>query len=149
MSYDIHIEGLPEELVQGLGFVTFGDYATPQKVDGIYKVINRFLKCFLTPRGSDPADTEYGTTLMANFGNTYDPRTGFSLAAQAVEEVTTKIREYDSEYQLPDEERLFSVEIDDFQSTDSQDGFILTVTITNVANTAARFAVPIGSTGVQ
>ena len=113
MTYDIHIEGIPEEQVSGANFLTFGPYAKTVGVRGIHKLVSRFLKCFMTPIGTDLSDEEYGTTLMASFLGNVDSKDLISLASRAVGEATDTLQRYDVEYELEDSERLDSAELED------------------------------------
>jgi hypothetical protein len=142
MSYDIHIEGIGEEDVQNAQFMTFGNYKKHVAVRGVHKLIVRFLKCFMTPKGTDLSDPEYGTTLMASFLGNVDPRTLRGLASQAVEEAEDVLRSYDSEYDRDDDERLFAVEIQDVQIDESNAGVVMYLRIQNVTGTVALVTVP-------
>ena len=142
MSYDMHIEGIGEEAVRNAQFMTFGNYTKHVAVRGVHKLIVRFLKCFMTPKGTDLSDPEYGTTLMASFLGNVDPRTLRSLASRAVGEAEDVLRAYDSEYDRDDDERLFAVEIQDVQIDEPNAGVVLYLRIQNVTGTVALVTIP-------
>jgi len=144
MPYDLYIEGISDvTLANGPRVLTFGNYPRHIGIQGIYKLVVRFIKCFLTPRGSDPADPDYGTSLMASFPGNVDPKTIQALVSQSVQEALDKLREYDIEYLLPDEERLFSVEIEDLVADTINGNVTLKLNLKNVAGTVALFSVPV------
>jgi hypothetical protein len=72
MSYDLHIEG-SDTTVAGVRFMTFGDYARPQGVQGIQKMVNLFLKCLCTPKGSDLSDKKDGFNSSGGCGRPDTP----------------------------------------------------------------------------
>lgn len=142
MSYDIHVEGIVEIDVTNSEFLTFGSYKKPVAVRGVHKLVSRFLKCFMTPIGTDLSDPDYGTTLIGSFLGNVDPRTLPSLAARAVQEATESLQKYDAEYDRDDDERLFGIEIQDIQVDTTNMGVILYLEIQNVEGTTALFTLP-------
>ena len=123
--------------------MTFGDYAQPVAIKGIQKLVNRFLKCLLTPLGTDIGDAEYGTNLMYAFAGNVEPGTLNELATMAVRDTELKIREYDSQKSSPTDERLAGVEIDNINIDSASAGFTMKLIIRNVAGTRALTAVPL------
>jgi len=142
MPYDIHIEGIGEDDVVNAQFLTFGNYRKSVAVRGIHKLVARFLKCFMTPIGSDLSDPDYGTTLLASFLGNVDPRTLPALAARAVEEATESIRRYDTEYDRDDDERLAGVEVQNILVDESGLAVVLYLELQNVEGTTALFTIP-------
>lgn len=71
MSYDIHYQGTEGADTKP---ITFG-YTATISVRGVQKMINRWVKCLLTPRGSDPFAPAEGTGYTALIGiNVADTR---------------------------------------------------------------------------
>lgn len=138
MKYDIYIESLAADKVQGPQCLTFGHYRRVIGVAGVQKMVNRFVKCLLTPLGSDASDPEYGTQLAASFLANVNPRDIFSLAAQSVAKAEQKILEYDSVEGLPDNERLASAEIENIYVDDSGPGVVIVVRLSNVSGTVVQ-----------
>lgn len=145
MSYDIHLEGVQDSL-RKTDVLTFGNYEKPLAVRGIHKMAARFLKCFLTPKGTDPSDPDYGTTLMASFNASISSSDLHALATQSVQEVQDKLEEYDSEYLLDDDERLFSSELKNIIVDEENQGVELWVSIRSVDGTVALFSFPLEGT---
>ncbi len=142
MAYDIHVEGIGEDDVVNAQFLTFGPYPKQVAVRGIHKLVSRFLKCFMTPLGTDLSDPNYGTTLMSSFLGNVDPRTLPALASRAVEEAVESIQRYDAEYDRDDDERLFGVEVQDIRVDPTNMGVVLYLEIQNVEGTTALFTIP-------
>jgi len=109
MPFDIHIEGVANP--QGSRAVTFGDYSGAVGVSGVQLMVNRFLKCFLTPKGSDIGDLDYGTSLAAALGGNVDARFAEQLAATAVSEAEDKLREYDISEDFEPDARLAKAQL--------------------------------------
>lgn len=145
MTYDIHLEGLRES-ANKTDVLTFGPYAKPLAVRGIHKMASRFLKCFMTPKGSDPSDPEYGTTLVASFNASINAGDLHALATQAVQEVYEKLVEYDSEYLMDSDERLFSADLKNIIVDEPNAGVELTVSIRSMDGTVALFTFPLEGT---
>ena len=144
MPYDIHIEGISDSsLADGPRVITFGNYRRHIGVQGVHKLISRFLKCFMTPLGSDLSDPDYGTSLMASFPGNADPRSLRALVSQSVQEVLDKLREYDVEYILPDDERIFSIEIENVTIDNTSGGLEIKLNLKNVAGTVVLFSIPV------
>jgi len=108
-GYDVYIEGVPSDEVRNVQFITFGEKSIAVK--GVYKLLSRVMKCFMTPKGTDLSDVDYGTDIIAHVGGNVDPKTLRILAGRAITDVESKIREYDAEYILDDDERLGSLEL--------------------------------------
>jgi hypothetical protein len=140
-KYDVHIETLNEDQVAGVKFLTFGDYKKSLGVKGFQKMVNRFIKCLMTPLGTDLSDKEYGTILADSLGNNVDPGAAYSLVAQSVVAAENKIQEYDTLYEFPDDERLGSVQVDNVVTDPSSFGVLITLRLRNVAGTVATITI--------
>jgi phage baseplate assembly protein W len=137
-KFDIHLESVPVDQLQGPQFLTFGPYERVLGVRGIQKMVDRFMKCMMTPIGSDVSDPEYGTQLAASFLGNVSPGDLFSIAAQAVATAEQKIREYDSDQGTPDEERLAATEIENIYIDEGGLGVVLVVRLRNAAGTLVQ-----------
>lgn len=143
MPYDIHLEGIPESQVTNAEFLTFGPYDKSVGVRGVHKLVSRFLKCFMTPIGSDLADEDYGTTLMSSFLGNIDSKDLVGLASRAVGEAVDTLQRYDSEYALDDDERLHSAELQDVFVDTTTQAIEIHIRIQNVAGTALLIPVSV------
>jgi len=145
MAYDMYIESitLDDDTFKGRAFLTFGDYNNSSGVGvrGVQKLVARFIKCFFTPKGSDLSDPEYGTSLMGAFLGNVHLGAVAQLATQAVQEAFDILREYDIEYDLDDDERLASVDLENLYVDDAGGGVSLRVKIQNVIGEEALFTV--------
>jgi hypothetical protein len=140
--FDIHIEGVPLNQLNGIRGLTFGPYPRSLGVRGVQKMVDRFVKCMLTSVGSDLSDPDYGTALAGAFLGNVDSGTLRSLALQSVVAAESKIKEYDAEYALNDEERLASARVDDIATNESDSGVTLTITLKNVAGVSVQVLIP-------
>jgi len=142
MSYDIHIEGVAVGITEGFKFVTFGPYPTPIAVQGMQKMVDRFLKCLCTPKGSDITDLGYGTTLLASLGGNVDAGSLQQLAYLAVQEAEEKIREYDVSNGVLPSERLSGAQIDDIAANTTGNNVDIFLLLRNAEGTTVRVLVP-------
>jgi hypothetical protein len=141
-TFDIHYEGLNIDQVAGIRATTFGDYPRVLGVRGIQKMVNRYLKAILTPKGTDLSDRDYGTHLAAALGNNVDRSTLGALAAQSVRDAENKVREYDSEYGTDDDERLSKVELEGTVVDPEGNGVFLSILLENVSGVKVRLLIP-------
>lgn len=141
-TYDLHFESVAEGQNRGFEFLTFGDYTRHQGIKGPQKMVNRFLKCLLTPVGSDYTDQNYGTSLMDGWGGNVDHNDLYELITTSVRDAEETVRAYDIENFAPTDERLASVTIEEITIETAGDGFTFVITVTNVAGQGLTVLVP-------
>lgn len=144
--YDVHYQLLPiaeqtSERVFGFG------YEAAVGVRGPQKLINRWLKCLMTPQGSDPFSPTYGTG-FANLigGNIADIADVLDGVALFVQECNDQVRAFDKANFPPADERLQTATILSLTET-GEDGFEVWVGITNAAGLQTPVLLP--STSVR
>jgi hypothetical protein len=137
-QYDIHFQPVPDAEITGYQCFEFG-YAAALKVSGFQSLINRWAKTLMTPRGSNPLNTEEGTNFPNLIGgNIARVTTGVrDLVATAIEDANEQVRQQDIEGYRAAKERLQGGELVDF--TEAAAGFSVWVKLTNVAGTSATF----------
>jgi hypothetical protein len=64
---DIHFQPVPANETHGGKAFTFG-FVSALKVSGLQALVNRWIKTFMTPVGSDPLHQESGTSFAALIG---------------------------------------------------------------------------------
>jgi hypothetical protein len=148
MSYDVHIEGITADTAdtddyRGTAFLTFGNYNGNSTVGvrGVHKLVSRFIKCFMTPKGSDLSDPDYGTSLLSAFLGNVRISFAAQLASQSVQEAFDNLREYDIEYDLDDDERISSVDIQDIYVDELGLGIYIKVYIQSISGEEALFTI--------
>ena len=141
VPYDIHFQILPADQQTSERVYGFG-YTSAVGVRGPQKLINRWLKCFMTPQGSDPFSPTYGTgftdLIGSNIQSTSDVIDVVSLAMQ---ECNEQIREFETTNSTPLDERLASATILQILE-DGDDGFQIWVGITNAAGLQTPVLLP-------
>ena len=143
MAYDIHIEGVPEDQVVNEKFLWFGEYEEQiLAVQGVQKMVDRFLKCLMTPAGTDISDQEYGTRLAHLFLGNLDAASMRQMVTLSVVQAEEQIRRYDVINGAPEDERLSSAVIETLEIDTASQGFNLTVLLQNVAGTTVRVQLP-------
>lgn len=143
MGFDIHFESLPQGETRGYEFLTFGDYGQHIGIKGMQKLVNRVIKCFMTPKGSDISDPEYGTNLIQAFQGNIEPTALSELATMAVRDTELKIREYDAQKSSPTDERLSGIEIKNIVVDPDGTGVVIYIIVRNVAGARALSAIPL------
>lgn len=134
MAFDIHIEGVPYGQIQGGRGLTFGNYPVVVGVQGVQKMVDRFVKCFFTPLGSDLTDKEYGSSVMAYFGNAV-PDVLQSVVYASVQQCVTTLQRYDNQYDTPSNERIQSAAVEEYIEDADRTGFVIKVRLTNADGT--------------
>ena len=134
-KYDIYFKPVSTtEYNSGMGF-EFG-YKAVLKVCGPPALVNRWVKTFMTLKGSDPLDQEYGTGFSNLIGSNIS-KASMDLAdvvSVAIGEANTQVYDQDLKGFFPTNERLQAATLTGFQQV--ADGISVWVTITNMANEA-------------
>jgi len=131
-EYDIHFQPVEASAVRGYKTFTFG-FKAALKVDGPQALVNRWVKTFMTPKGSDPLDSTIGTTFAEMIGANITQITDElkDVAMLAVIDANEQVKNQDVEGLFPDNERLLSATLYDF--VQSVDGIELWVEIKTVS----------------
>ena len=137
-KYDIFIS-----IDSGAKPFSFGDHPTRYMSD-FYKTIIKWTKCFLTERGSDLSDKNYGTTIAdLLMSNVYDISTIRDVVNISIGQATQKVQEYQSiSLNLSNDELLVGVRLLKFLQ-DSADGIIIDVEFTNANNSSMFLRLPL------
>lgn len=141
--YDIHFQLLDPKIQARTGkYLGFG-YKSAVGVQGPQKLINRWLMCLMTPKGSDPREPNFGTGFMTLIGSSIsNVKDAVDLAALAVEDCNQQIREADAVRLSPSDERLESAAITRYEPHPSGAGFEIYVTIRNAAGAVMPIPLP-------
>lgn len=140
MAFDIHIEGVPYSQIHGGKGLSFGDYQFTVGVQGVQKMVDRFLKCFFTPLGSDLTDKEYGSSIMAYFGNSGSGMLQ-PVVYTSVQQCVATLQRYDDQYDTASEERIQSAAVEEFVEDVDSTGFFVKVRLSNSAGTTVTILV--------
>ena len=137
--YDIHFD--PISAPNGARVFSF-KYVGAVAVTGPRKMMNRWMKCLFTPKGSDPMDLNYGTMyaslFQSNISSAEDVRDVVALAIQDCNEQMVAM----DGANLPDlDERFGGADITAFTAV--PDGFSVTVRLSNAALASAVIDVPV------
>lgn len=140
-TYDLDIIEFPGGLWPS-GQLTFAFGTEPNKITGLQKVVQIFLKCFLSPLGSDILNPSYGTQLALDLTNSCP---NFDNSTQALQVVQTAVM--DAEGQVisltsasPPESQLTSVALVGVVA--SQGGLKITLYLETGAGVGAQIAIP-------
>jgi len=136
-TYDVHFQPVVRSNAMSAKAFTFG-YASSLKVTGFQALVNRWVKTFLTPRGSDllhPNEgTDFSNVIRSNApaGSTSDVH---DIAVIAIEDANDQVRSQDMQGMYSDEESLQEAKLVGFQASSVGDGVDLWVDIRNLAGT--------------
>jgi len=133
--FDVHVQTLPEaDQRDTFKFMSFG-FAGALGVKGFQMLIDQWLRCFLTQRGSDPADLTYGTNFTALIGSNVPLQDARDVVNLAVDECNEQVQTFNrSNVTLTASERLAGAQIVDFVDKPSAPGFDVFVEIKNQAD---------------
>lgn len=134
-KYDIYFQPVPAANVYGYRTFEFG-YRAALKACGPPALVNRWVKTFMTLRGSDPLDQTYGTGFSNLIGANISSATVdlLDVVSLAITDANTQVRDQDLKGLYNDDERLANAVLTDFRT--SADGIEVWVTITNAAGQA-------------
>jgi hypothetical protein len=108
MTYDLHFVATAGDDEKPFGF----GYRAAIAVAGPQKLVNRFVKCLLTPKGTDPTDENEGTTFMSLVGSNV-PSSQYILDSLALtlDDAASQLRAFDRVAGLPSNEQFGSVSL--------------------------------------
>lgn len=145
MPYDIHFQPIPPSEVKGYKVFTFG-FKAALKVEGPQSLVNRWVKTFMTPKGSDPLDNAAGTNFAEMIGANVTKITEElkDVTILSITDANEQVKKQDIEGLFPDDSRLMSATLLDFvQTTDgielwveikTMSGDVLPVRLIDLAN---------------
>jgi phage baseplate assembly protein W len=141
MNFDVYLEGVPSGNASNRNFIGFGSTFLPKGVKGINKLVSKFIKCLLTPRGSDILDHDYGTNFSNLLVGNVDSSLLNQLATESVNTAVEQLQKYQEEYPVDAQEALSSAEIISLDTTQSAPGVSMRVRVFNTAGETATFLV--------
>lgn len=142
MAFDLHIQLIdPTEQRASSTFTWAGPL--PILVDGLQKVANKWVKIFLTRKGSHPIRRQEGTDFAYLLGgNVDDPDTLQTSIIQYMDDATNQVKTIQAkQVQLPDNERLAAVNLLRFVRA-SDLTLDVWVQVTNVARQTLNVLIP-------
>lgn len=145
MRYDTYIEPVPrEEQARPLDVYRYG-MRRHLAIKGLQALITRWSKAFLTEKGSDPTDPEYGAYIASLIGGNISSREALrDIVALSVSEATNDLQRYEREYPpQSDAERLDTATLERVVIDESAPGVEIYVLIENVLGDQQRVALPV------
>jgi hypothetical protein len=141
-TYDIYFQLVPASEQSGVSkFFTFG-FKSAIGVKGPQKLINRWLKCLMTPQGSDPFNASVGTGFSDLIGsNIYGFQDVLDAVVLFIQDCNDQIFTWDRLYLPPEDEMLLSASLVKLEPRGS-DGFDAWVQIRNVAGIVVTLTLP-------
>jgi hypothetical protein len=133
--YDIHFQPImPPEDQYGFKSFTFG-FVASLKIRGPQSLVNRWVKTFMTPKGSDLLHPSYGTDFGSLAGSNIvnDFSTLQDTVIMSIDDASDQVRRQDEAETLDDDESLESAELGSFVPEPGGDGFNVWVVINNKA----------------
>jgi hypothetical protein len=141
-KYDLHIQAVKEEELEGFRFFTRGFNRTVA-VRGLNKLMNLWTKVFLTPKGSDPTNLERGTNFAKLMGsNITGDQDVRDVVLLSISECNKQIAEIQRTRPPDDDETLRTAVLLSFE-TPTTDGIRVWIGISNVKNEEATVLVPL------
>lgn len=143
-KFDIHFQALLEaEQRDTFKFVGF-TYNPALGVKGFQMLINHWVKCMLTSRGSDPTNLSYGTNFVKLVGSNLSIADARDVTAVSIDQCNEQIQSNQKDDStLTETERLASAEITNFVENPTAPGFQVYVEIKNQANERLVLNLPV------
>lgn len=146
-KYDTYIELVPVEKQEGAAtaVMRYG-FDRTIGIDGFQKVVNQWLKAFLTEEGTQPGDREYGTMfprlIGSNIGDLSDVR---EIVELSVDSANSDIRRYQASQNIDDPTEIFdTARITSFVSDpQSASGIEIYIRLKNQAGEAIQVQLPV------
>ena len=147
-TYDILLFDFPAGYPNSKLELTFGQ--TPRRITGVEKVVQTFIKCLLTPKGSDPINPSFGTNfreffMYSNIG-TYDQAEAKSAIAACLKEAEDQAKYILNSPKYSKESQLDTVEL--IAITQGTEDTYIRVRVLTKAGQGAPIALPFNSTGI-
>lgn len=147
-TYDILLFGFPEGYPTSKLTFEFGE--TPRRISGLEKVVQTFVKCLLTPKGSDPIYPSFGTYfqdffMYSNVG-TYDPAEAKSAIAGCIDEAQEQAKYILNSSKYSKEAQLDTVEL--ISVTQGSEDTYIRMRILSKAGQYAPIQLPFTSSGI-
>lgn len=140
-TYDIHFQLVPAEEQIGGKLFTFG-FKSAVGVRGPQKLINRWVKTLLTPKGGDPYDPNAGTGFMGLLGsNIASYQDVVDALTLFIEDCNEQVRASDRRNLVPDDERLQSATLGQVLEN-GDDGFVVYIHLRNAAGLVVAVPLP-------
>lgn len=142
--FDIFVNLLPEaEQRDTFKFLSFG-FTETLGVKGFQMLINSWLKCLLTTKGSDPSNINYGTSFMHLLGSNVDIASARDVVILNIEQCNEQIIAFqDKDTTLTTTERLASANLINFEERPDDPGFHAYIEIQNQAGERLQFLLPV------
>lgn len=141
-AYDVNIQIVPATDYTGMAFYSFGQTRS-LGVRGIQKLVNMVAKFLLTPIGTDPLDSSYGTNLTYLIGSNVALEDAREVLDAAVDATSSAIIGWQSsDPSVPDDERLATVVVTAYVQIPDGPGFAAQILITNVSGQPLTFLLP-------
>lgn len=133
--FDLHFQALTEEeQLSTFKFVGW-EYSPSLAVKGFQMLINQWLLCFLTPRGSDPTDLKRGTDFTKLVGSNLPLQDAQDVVNIAIDTCNDQVGAFQADDNtLTPTERLASANIINFVENASAPGFSVYIEIKNQAS---------------
>lgn len=132
MPYDIHVQPVPADQVVGYYAFSFG-FTAALKVQGLQSLVNRWVRTFMTPKGSDLMDSNAGSEFAALIGNNIPSASTelVDILSFSLDDVNDQVRQQDLEGEYSSDEQLGVAELIRF-NIPSPDAVEMWISISNL-----------------
>lgn len=146
--FDLHFQALTEaEQLNTFKFVGW-TYNPSIAVRGFQMLINQWLLCFLTPRGSDPTDLQRGTDFTRLIGSNLPAQDAQDVVNIAVDTCNDQVGAFQADdVTLTATERLASASITNFIENTTAPGFSVYIELKNQAGERLVLNLPTAALG--
>lgn len=132
--FDLHFQPLSEEEQRQTSKAVGLGFTESIAVKGFQSLVNAWLHCFLTTRGSDPTDLNYGTVFPNLIGSNTDLADAQDVVTLAVQQCNSQLFQIQlNDTTLTSSERLADAKIVNFVPKPELPGFDVYVEIKNQA----------------
>ena len=105
--FDLHLQPLAPAVQRAIRRPVGFGYKPAVAVRGFQVLMDQWMRIFLTPKGSDPCDLEFGTVATDLIGSTVTPDNAVELLRNCVSDCNAQLRAIQSkQVRRPPDEQL-------------------------------------------
>lgn len=142
-TYDLHMQPLAPSVQRATGRPIGFGYVPAAGTAGFQKLVDQWMRIFLTAKGSDPCDLEFGTGAADLIGSTVTPAHALELMQNFTNDCNAQVRAMQSKVRgKPATELLEDARITRSEADQTGPGIAVWITISNIAGESGVVLLP-------
>ena len=143
MPHDLHLQPLAPSVQRATRRPIGFGYVPALGVRGVQALVDQWMRIFLTAKGSDPCDLDFGTDAVTLIGSTVSPDNAVEFLRNAVADCNAQLRAIQNKLpNKPDDGRLDDGIVTRAEADPTGPGVAVWVSISNVAGDSRVVLLP-------